>query len=215
MVSTYLIQDTGPGSGAWRIRHSPLPVLENRGALQTIHPRFALEEPMQFIDLAAQQARIREDLEKRIHAVMDHGRYINGPEVGELEKALAGFCGASHGIGCSSGTEALLLALMAYGVGPGHTVLTTPFTFIATAEVIALLGATPVFVDIDPETFNIDCDRPGTRHPDPGQRQGGRPSPALSLRPGHRGKNFPVPKDLPAQARGYHPRGPFRPSCGL
>ena len=79
-----------------------------------------------------------------------------GPEIKALEEKLADFVGARHAIACSSGTDALLLALMAYGVGPGDAVITSPFTFIATAEVIALLGATPVFVDIDPVTFNLD-----------------------------------------------------------
>jgi dTDP-4-amino-4,6-dideoxygalactose transaminase len=111
---------------------------------------------MQFIDLEAQQKRIRRQLEERIRSVLDHGRYILGPEVDELETALADFTGTQHAISCASGTDALLMALMAYGVGPGDGVLTTPFTFIATAEVIRLLGAVPVFVDIDPDTFNLN-----------------------------------------------------------
>ncbi|MGD9041919.1 MAG: DegT/DnrJ/EryC1/StrS family aminotransferase [Desulfobacteraceae bacterium] len=111
---------------------------------------------MQFIDLAAQQNLIREKIESNIQAVLAHGKYIMGPEIKALEKRLAEFVGVEHGIACSSGTDALLLALMAYDVGPGDAVLTPPFTFIATAEVISLLGATPVFVDIDPETFNLD-----------------------------------------------------------
>ena len=110
---------------------------------------------MQFIDLATQQKRIREKLEKNIMAVLDHGKYIMGPEVVEIEQRLAEYVGVKHAIGCSSGTDALLMALMAYNVGPGDAIFTTPFTFIATAEVISLLGATPIFVDIDPETFNI------------------------------------------------------------
>jgi UDP-2-acetamido-2-deoxy-ribo-hexuluronate aminotransferase len=88
--------------------------------------------------------------------VLEHGQFIMGPEVGELESALADFTGARRVVACSSGTDALLLPLMAYGVGPGDAIFTSPFTFIATAEVIALLGATPVFVDIDPRTFNLD-----------------------------------------------------------
>jgi len=110
---------------------------------------------MQFIDLATQQKRIRKKLEKNIMAVLDHGKYIMGPEVVEIEQRLAEYVGVKHAIGCSSGTDALLMALMAYNVGPGDAIFTTPFTFIATAEVISLLGATPIFVDIDPETFNI------------------------------------------------------------
>ncbi len=111
---------------------------------------------MQFIDLKAQQSRIRKKIETNIMAVLDHGKYIMGPEVGKLEDGLAAFTGVKNALACSSGTDALLLALMAYEVGPGDAVFTTPFTFIATAEMISLLGATPVFVDIDPETFNID-----------------------------------------------------------
>ena len=111
---------------------------------------------MEFIDLAAQQQRIAGKLEANIRAVLGHGKYIMGPEVGQLERALAEYAGVKHAVGCASGTDALLMALMAYGIGPGDAVFTTPFTFIATAEVISLLGATPVFVDIEPETFNID-----------------------------------------------------------
>ena len=79
-----------------------------------------------------------------------------GPEIGVLEERLRAYVGVKHAVSCASGTDALLMALMAYGVGPGDAVFTTPFTFVATAEVVSLLGATPVFVDIDPETFNID-----------------------------------------------------------
>ncbi|MDZ7598502.1 MAG: aminotransferase class I/II-fold pyridoxal phosphate-dependent enzyme [Desulfobacterales bacterium] len=110
---------------------------------------------LQFIDLAAQQRRIRKEVEEGIKAVLDHGQYIMGPEVALLEKRLAEYVGVKHALACSSGTDALLLALMAKGVGPGDAILTTSFTFVATAEVICLLGATPVFVDIDPDTFNI------------------------------------------------------------
>jgi UDP-2-acetamido-2-deoxy-ribo-hexuluronate aminotransferase len=111
---------------------------------------------MQFIDLAAQQDLIRDKIHAKIQAVLAHGKYIMGPEIKELEKRLADFVGVEHAVACSSGTDALLLALMAYEVGPGDAILTSPFTFIATAEVISLLGATPVFVDIDPKTFNMD-----------------------------------------------------------
>lgn len=111
---------------------------------------------MQFIDLAAQQKFIRDKIETNIQEVLAHGKYIMGPEIKELEKRLAEFVGVEHGIACSSGTDALLLALMAYDVGPGDAILTSPFTFIATAEVISLLGATPVFVDINAKTFNLD-----------------------------------------------------------
>jgi dTDP-4-amino-4,6-dideoxygalactose transaminase len=111
---------------------------------------------MQFIDLATQQKRIRDKIEANITAVLDHGKYIMGPEIKTLEQRLADYTGVKHAIGCASGTDALLMALMALGVGPGDAVFTSPFTFIATAEVISLLGATPVYVDIDPDTFNID-----------------------------------------------------------
>jgi UDP-2-acetamido-2-deoxy-ribo-hexuluronate aminotransferase len=111
---------------------------------------------MQFIDLKAQQARIEDDVNARIRAVLEHGRYILGPEVAELEERLADYVGVRHCIGVSSGTDALLVALMALDIGPGDEVITTPFTFVATAEVIALLGAVPKFVDIDPVTYNID-----------------------------------------------------------
>jgi dTDP-4-amino-4,6-dideoxygalactose transaminase len=109
-----------------------------------------------FIDLKAQQKKIRPQLEERIRKVLDHGQYIMGPEIKELEDKLCEFTGAGRAITCSSGTDALLMVLMAWGIGPGVAVFTTPFTFIATAEVISLLGATPVFVDIDPSTYNID-----------------------------------------------------------
>lgn len=112
-----------------------------------------------FIDLGVQQTHVRGQLERNMHRVLHHGKYIMGPEVQELEQRLADYVGVKHGIACSSGTDALLLSLMAYGVGPGDAIFTTPFTFIATAEVISLLGATPVFVDIDPRTFNIDPDK--------------------------------------------------------
>jgi UDP-2-acetamido-2-deoxy-ribo-hexuluronate aminotransferase len=111
---------------------------------------------MQFIDLARQQSRIKDKMDANIQAVMKHCNYIMGPEIKELEKRLAGYAGIKHAIACSSGTDALLLALMTYNVGPGDAVFTAPFTFIATAEVISILGATPVFVDIDPKTFNIN-----------------------------------------------------------
>ena len=114
--------------------------------------------PIPFVDLARQQQRILTKVEKGIATVLRHGRYIMGPEIKELEKKLANYVGVEHAVCCASGTDALLLALMAYGVGPGDAVFTSPFTFIATAEVVSLLGAAPVFVDIDPRTFNMDPD---------------------------------------------------------
>ncbi|MDJ0741230.1 MAG: DegT/DnrJ/EryC1/StrS family aminotransferase [Gammaproteobacteria bacterium] len=113
---------------------------------------------MQFIDLKSQQQLIRADLDRRIAAILDHGQYILGPEIGEMESQLAEFVGVRHCISVASGTDALLLALMALDIGPGDEVITTPFSFISTAEVIGLLGATPVFVDIDERTFNIRAD---------------------------------------------------------
>lgn len=109
-----------------------------------------------FIDLKAQQQAIYPQILARIEKVLAHGQYIMGPEIKELESRLASYVGVKHAISCSSGTDALLMPLLAYGVGPGDAIFTTPFTFIATAEVIQLLGATTVFVDIDPQTFNID-----------------------------------------------------------
>ncbi|QGU31782.1 DegT/DnrJ/EryC1/StrS family aminotransferase [Thermochromatium tepidum] len=111
---------------------------------------------MQFIDLKTQYARIEPELKVRIQAVLEHGQFILGPEVQELEARLAEFVGVRHCIGMSSGTDALLAAMMALEIGRGDEVITTPFTFIATAETIALLGARPVFVDIDPVTYNLD-----------------------------------------------------------
>lgn len=121
---------------------------------------FAPEEKpvqdMDFIDLKSQQSRIRESIDRRLAAVLDHGRYILGPEVAELEEKLSEFVGCRHTIGVSSGTDSLLIALMALEIGPGDEVVTVPYTWISTAEVIALVGATPVFVDIDPDTWNMD-----------------------------------------------------------
>jgi UDP-2-acetamido-2-deoxy-ribo-hexuluronate aminotransferase len=112
-----------------------------------------------FIDLPAQQASIRPQLEQQVHRVLHHGRYILGPEMEELERRLAQFTGAAHCVTAASGTEALLISLMALGIGPGDEVITTPFTFVATAEVIVLVGARPVFVDVEPDTCNIDSSK--------------------------------------------------------
>lgn len=109
-----------------------------------------------FIDLKQQYLEIKEQVNDSILKVLEHGQYILGPEIRDLESDLAQFIQVQHVLTCSSGTDALLLALMAHDIGPGDAVFTTPFTFIATAEVISLLGATPVFVDIDEKTFNID-----------------------------------------------------------
>ncbi len=114
---------------------------------------------MQFIDLAAQQKQIRKKIEERIIKVLDHGAYTNGPEVRELEEILARYVGVKYALGVSSGTDALLMPLIAYNIGPGDAIFTPAFTFIATAEVVALLRATPVFVDIVSDTFNIDVNK--------------------------------------------------------
>ncbi|MCP9823706.1 DegT/DnrJ/EryC1/StrS aminotransferase family protein [Cyanobium sp. L1E-Cus] len=118
---------------------------------------------MQFIDLKVQQEQLladgrslREAINSRIARVLDHGQYILGPEAAELEQHLAAYVGVEHCIAMASGTDALLIALMALGVGAGDEVVTTPFSFIATAETIALLGAVPVYVDIDANTYNLD-----------------------------------------------------------
>ncbi len=110
-----------------------------------------------FVNLRNQFKAIEPEIRSRIDNVLEHGQYIMGPEVSELEEKLADFSGAKHCISVSSGTDALLISLMALGIKPGDEVITTPFTFVATAEVIVLLGAKPVFVDIDSETCNIDA----------------------------------------------------------
>ena len=112
---------------------------------------------MDFIDLKTQYAALRDPIQQRMQRVLDHGQYIMGPEVAELETALAARTGTAHCITVSSGTEALLISLMALGIQPGDEVITTPFTFAATAEVIALLGAVPVWVDVEEDTGLIDA----------------------------------------------------------
>jgi UDP-2-acetamido-2-deoxy-ribo-hexuluronate aminotransferase len=111
---------------------------------------------MDFIDLKTQYQRVRESMNRRMQAVLDHGQFILGAEHAELERKLAEYVGAKHCLGASSGTDTLLIALMAYGIGRGDEVITSPFTFIATGEMIALAGAKPVFVDIDARTYNLD-----------------------------------------------------------
>jgi UDP-2-acetamido-2-deoxy-ribo-hexuluronate aminotransferase len=112
---------------------------------------------MQFIDLKTQAKLIEEQLIARFKAVLAHGAYVMGPEIDELEAQLAQFVGVEHALTVSSGTDALMIALMALDIGPGDEVITTPFSFFATVEVILLLGAKPVFVDIEPNTYNINC----------------------------------------------------------
>ena len=113
--------------------------------------------PLDFIDLKSQYAALRGSIAERMQRVLDHGQYILGPEVAELEAKLAAFTGAAHCVTVASGTEALLIALMALGLAPGDEVVTTPFTFAATAETIVLLGGVPVFADIEPDTGNLDA----------------------------------------------------------
>jgi len=112
-----------------------------------------------FIDLKTQYESLKPQIQARINAVLEHGQYIMGPEVHELEKRLESYTGARHCITVASGTDALLISLMALGIKPGDEVITTPFTFVATAEVIVLLGAVPVYVDIDPDTCNIEANK--------------------------------------------------------
>jgi dTDP-4-amino-4,6-dideoxygalactose transaminase len=113
--------------------------------------------PLPFIDLAAQRRRLGSAVDDAVLRVLNHGQFILGPEVRAFEAALAAFCGVKHVVGCASGTDALVLALRGIGIGPGDAVICPSFTFCATAEVAALVGATPVFVDVDAATFNIDA----------------------------------------------------------
>jgi dTDP-4-amino-4,6-dideoxygalactose transaminase len=113
--------------------------------------------PIPFIDLAAQRRRLKPAVDEAVTRVLDHCQFIMGPEVRAFEADLAAFCGAKHAVTCASGTDALVLALRAFGIGPGDAVLCPSFTFCATAEVAVLVGATPVFVDVDAATFNIDA----------------------------------------------------------
>ena len=120
---------------------------------------------MEFIDLKAQYVHLQERIDRRVKTVLDHGGYVLGPEVAELERGLADYCGVKHAIGCANGTDALVLALKALGIDEGDAVFTTPFTFFATAEAIVLAGARPVFADIDPAVLDEVA-----AHLDPGRR---------------------------------------------
>lgn len=135
-------------------RHSDIAITPGEYLASPFTPK-----PIDFIDLKTQQDAIRPELEKSIHRVLRHGQYIMGPEVKQLEDKLAAYVDVKHCITASSGTDTLLIAMMALGIVPGDEVITTPFTFIATSEMVALLGAKPVFVDIDPRTYNIDPTR--------------------------------------------------------
>src|SRR6202165_580943 len=116
-----------------------------------------LAEPVPFIDLGAQRRRLGKSIDEAVSRVLTHCQFINGPEVTQLEAALAAFSGAKHVVTCASGTDALLMVLMAKGVGRGDAVLCPSFTFCATGEAVALTGATPVFVDVDEATFTMDA----------------------------------------------------------
>jgi UDP-2-acetamido-2-deoxy-ribo-hexuluronate aminotransferase len=111
---------------------------------------------LQMVDVVGQYRNIRPEVDAALHAVLDSGMFIQGKEVGELECEVAGYLGVKNAVGCASGTDALQIAMMALGIGPGDEVITTPFTFVATAETIGILGAKPVYVDIDPVTMNIN-----------------------------------------------------------
>jgi UDP-2-acetamido-2-deoxy-ribo-hexuluronate aminotransferase len=173
--------------------------------------------PLAFTDLKAQYAALRQCIHERMQRVLDHGQYIMGPEVKELEDKLATHVGTRHCISVASGTEALLIAMMGLGIGRGDEVITTPFTFAATAEMIVLLGATPVFVDVEPDTCNIDASRieaaitPRTKALMPvslyGQVADMEAINAIAARHG-----LPVIEDA-AQSFGAHYQG--RRSCGL
>lgn len=191
---------------------------------------------MQFVDLAAQQARMKNTLRARLDAVLVGNHYILGPEVAELEAKLAAFTGTRHCLGCSSGSTALELILMAWEIGPGDAVLTTPFTFVATAESIAKTGATPVFVDIDPLTLNMDTarledalkalrDGDAARHPLPLPAQKSRLAPRAILpvdifgRPAEYGEILAVAKRyglkvLEDGAQSFGGRWRGKPLCG-
>ena len=114
---------------------------------------------IEFIDLKAQQSRIKAEIDAGIQRVLAHGQYILGPEVEELEEKLATYVGAKYCITCANGTDALQIAQMAFGIGPGDEVITPGFTYIATAETVAILGATPVYVDVNPQTYNLDVEK--------------------------------------------------------
>ncbi len=114
---------------------------------------------LQMVDVVGQYQEIKSEIDAAVHRVLDSGQFINGKDVGELEREVAAYLGVKYAVACASGTDALQVAMMALGIGPEDEVISTPFTFVATAETIAILGAKPVYVDIDPQTFNIDPSR--------------------------------------------------------
>ncbi len=161
---------------------------------------------IQMVDVVGQYRRIKSDVDNAIHTVLDSGQFINGKEVGEFECESAGYLGTKYALGCASGTDALQIAMMALRIGPGDEVVTTPFTFVATAETIAILGAKPVYVDIQADTYNIDPDRieaaitPRTKAIIPVHLYG-QPADMDPLMEIARRKNIPVIEDC-AQAMG-------------
>jgi dTDP-4-amino-4,6-dideoxygalactose transaminase len=159
------------------------------------------QPPIAFIDLAAQRRRLGRAVDDAILAVLDHGRYIMGPEVDELEQRLSAYTGAAHALTCASGTDALVLALRALGAGPGDGVLVPTFTFAATAEAVALVGATPVFCDVDEETFNLTPDA---------LRSGLDAALGADLRP-----RAVIPVDLFGQPADYDAIGEFALEVGI
>jgi dTDP-4-amino-4,6-dideoxygalactose transaminase len=164
-------------------------------------PLMSTPAPLAFIDLAAQQARLGERIPQAIAAVLAQGAYIMGPEVATFERQLADFCGARHAVSCANGTDALVLPLMAWGVGPGDAVFVPAFTFIATAEAPALLGATPYFVDVEADTFAINPDS---------LRQGVADARARGLTP-----KVVIPVDLFGLPAGYDQLEPLAAELGL
>src|SRR5450755_4413180 len=138
------------------LNQDPVPPVVQPQFLQGSMNQHLTPPPVPFIDVVSQRARLGKSIDDAVSRVLTHCQFINGPEVAQLEADLAAFCGAKHVVSCASGTDALLMVLMARGVGPGDAVLCPSFTFCATGEVVALVGATPVFVDVDEGTFNID-----------------------------------------------------------
>jgi len=172
---------------------------------------------LQMVDVIGQYKRMQGEIDAAMGAVLQSGMFIQGKEVGELERAVAAYLDVAHAVGCASGTDALQIAMMALGIGPGDEVITTPFTFVATAETIGILGAKPVYVDIDPRTFNIDpalvagAITPRTKAIIPVHLYG-QPADMEPLLAAARPRGIPVIEDA-AQAMGASYRG--RKVCGI